>query len=129
MLALLARVPRITVGTPVLLTVSSGAILRGVAVCTPPREVLVSGLPAQCAGAAVDVLSRAYPRLHGVVGPRPEAEGFARSWSARTGVSAHERVAQRAFTLHRLIPPGGVRGAARRAGVSDLELLSRWRSG
>ncbi|MDT7711442.1 MAG: hypothetical protein QOG46_131 [Pseudonocardiales bacterium] len=127
-LALLARVPTITGGPPVLLTVSREDVLRGAAVCTPPRDVLVSGLPAECANAAVEVLARTHPRLPGVLGPRNEAECFGQSWSARTGVSAHERVAQRAFTLHRLIPPMGVRGAARRADVSDLELLARWRA-
>jgi predicted GNAT family acetyltransferase len=127
-LALLTRAPTITDGPPVLLTVSCEGVLRGAAVCTPPREALVSGLPAECANAAVELFARTHPRLPGIVGPRCEAECFARSWSARTGVSAHERVAQRAFTLHGLIPPVGVRGAARRADVSDLELLARWRA-
>jgi predicted GNAT family acetyltransferase len=127
-LALLTRVPTTTGGPPVLLTVGCEDVLRGAAVCTPPRDVLVSGLPADCANAAVEVLARTHPRLPGIVGPRSEAEFFARSWSARTGVPTHERVAQRAFALHLLIPPVGVRGAARRADVSDLELLAQWRT-
>ncbi len=36
-------------------------------------------------------------------------------------------MAQRVFVLYQLIPPDGVRGTARRAGVDDLELLARWR--
>lgn len=48
---------------------------------------------------------------------------FAKSWSERTGAVTCERMAQRVFTLHRLIPPTGVPGVVRRAGSRDIELL------
>lgn len=67
------------------------------------------------------------PQLPGAVGPRSEAEAFAQSWASGTGASVYERVAQRVFALHQLTSPGGVPGAARPAGASDLELLARWR--
>ncbi|MGH3832511.1 MAG: GNAT family N-acetyltransferase [Pseudonocardiaceae bacterium] len=95
--------------------------------CTPPRYLIVSGLPAECADAAVEVLAPSCQGLPGAVGPRGEADGFAHSWSARTGASTHERRALRVFALDRLTPPQGVRGAPRRADGSDLELLARWR--
>jgi predicted GNAT family acetyltransferase len=78
--------------------------------------VIVSGLPANCAGAAAEILAGMYPNLAGAVGPRPETEMFAQRWSACTGAVAHERIAQRAFDLHRLTPPGGVPGVTWWAG-------------
>ncbi|MDQ2881815.1 MAG: GNAT family N-acetyltransferase [Actinomycetota bacterium] len=126
-LALLLRVPEGDEGPPVLVSVRRDGVLAGVALCTPPREMLISGLPARCADAVIEVLAPMHPHLSGVVGPRSEAEAFAQSWSARTGASVHERMAQRVFALRRLTPPGGVPGAARRAGAGDLELLAQWR--
>lgn len=126
-LALLSQVPEVSAGPPVLLTVRCGAGLAGVAVCTPPRELLVSGLRAKCAAAAAEALAAGYPNLSGAQGPREEAAAFAERWSACTGASVHERMAQRTFALHQLIPPVGVGGAARRADVGDLDLLARWR--
>jgi predicted GNAT family acetyltransferase len=112
----------------VLLTVSCSDALAGAVMCTPPRDVIVSGLPGDYAGAAVELLAAKHPSAPGAVGPRPEAEPFAKCWSACTGAALHERIAQRAFALHRLTPPRGVPGAARRADISDVELLARWRT-
>jgi hypothetical protein len=116
-LAVLVRVPEAFDVPPVRLTVGSGDALAGVLICTPPRDVIVSALPGDCAGAAVAVLAHRYPSLPGVVGPRPETEMFAKSWATCTGAVLHERMAQRAFALHRLTPPGGVPGASRRADI------------
>jgi hypothetical protein len=103
-LALLGRVPEASDVPPVLLTVSRGDALAGQWLCTPPREALVSGLPTDCAGAAAEVLAGWYPSLAGAVGSCPET------------------------ALHRLTPPGGVPGVARRATVADVELLVQWRT-
>lgn len=111
----------------VLLTVHDGEALAGAAICTPPHALIVSALPAGCAGAAIEVLAHGYPNLPGTFGPRDGAEAFARSWAARTGASVHERMAQRLFALHGLTPPAGVPGTVRQAGVDDLELLAQWR--
>jgi predicted GNAT family acetyltransferase len=126
-LAFLCRLPRGDEDPPVLLSVRRDGVLAATALCTPPRDLIVSGLPAECAAASVKVLVAAHPQLPGAVGPRGEAEAFAQSWAAGTGALVHERVAQRVFALHQLTPPGGVPGAARPAGGSDLELLARWR--
>jgi len=126
-LALLLRVPRDDEDPPVLLSVHQNGVLAATALCTPPRDLIVSGLPADCAAATVEVLASTHPQLPGAAGPRPEAEAFAQSWAEGTGASVHERVAQRVFALHQLTPPVGVPGAARPAGASDLELLAQWR--
>ena len=125
-LALLVRVPGYALIPPVLLTAGREQVLLGVAVCTPPREVIVSGLPAECANAAAEVLVGTHPGMPGTVGPRNEAERFARSWSACTGMATTERRAQRVFALSQLTAPTGVRGAVRRADARDVELLARW---
>lgn len=126
-LALLARVPQSDEGPPVLLSVHRDGVLAAAAVHTSLRDLIVSGLPAECAAATVEVLAPRDSHLPGAVGPRPEAEAFAQCWSARTGASVHERRALRTFALHRLTPPEGVPGAARQAGASDLALLAQWR--
>ncbi len=126
-LALLARVPEGDEGPPVLLSVHRDGVLAAAAVRTSLRDLIVSGLPAECAAATVEVLAPGDPHLPGAVGPRPEAQAFAQCWSACTGASMHERRALRTFALHQLAPPVGVPGAARRAGASDLALLAQWR--
>jgi predicted GNAT family acetyltransferase len=127
-LALLPRVPEGDEGPPVLLSVHRDGVLAAAAVRTPPRDLIVSGLPADCASAAVEVLAPRYPHLPGAVGPRSEAEAFAQCWSACTGASVHERMALRTFALHRLTPPERVPGAARPAGPGDVERLGQWRA-
>jgi predicted GNAT family acetyltransferase len=126
-LALLPGMPDVTARPPVLLSVHRAGVLAGAAVRLPPYDLIVSGLPAECAAVAVEVLAPSHPGLPGTVGPRGEAEGFAHRWSACTGTSAHQRMAQRVFALDQLTPPRGVRGAPRRADASDLELLAQWR--
>ncbi|HEY3693409.1 MAG TPA: GNAT family N-acetyltransferase [Pseudonocardiaceae bacterium] len=126
-LALLLRVPQGDEGAPVLVSVRSDGVLAAAALCTPPRDLIVSGLPADCAAVTVEVLASTHLQLPGAVGPRTEAEAFAQTWAAATGASVYERVAQRVFALHQFSPPSGVPGAARPAGASDLELLAGWR--
>lgn len=127
-LARLVRAPETCDGPPILLTVSDANALAGVAVCTPPRVVIVSGLPADCASTAARALAATYPSVPGAIGPRAETETFARSWSACTGAALRERMAQRAFVLFRLTAPAGVRGAGRLADADDIDLLARWRT-
>ena len=123
----LMRVPGSTGDPPVLLTVHDGECLTGATICTPPRGLIVSALPVGSTDAAVEALAFEYPRLPGAFGPRDVAEVFARAWSASTGVSVHEQMAQRLYSLHRLTPPVGVPGTVRQAGVGDFKLLAQWR--
>ena len=123
----LMRAPDSTGDPPVLLTVHREECLAGAAICTPPRGVIVSALPAGSTGAAVKALALAYPGLPGAFGPRDVAEVFARDWATSTGASVHEQMAQRLYGLHRLTPPVGVAGTVRSAGADDLELLAQWR--
>jgi GNAT superfamily N-acetyltransferase len=121
---LTGEAPRSDVRT--LLTVHDGGQLVGAALRTHDRPLGVSGLPPHTAAATVERLSAHDPELAGVVGPRPEAEAFAGAWCTAHGTSAHVAVAQRLFRLGELTPPGGVPGAARRAGPEDVGLVGRW---
>ncbi|MDQ4103536.1 MAG: N-acetyltransferase [Actinomycetota bacterium] len=123
----LSRVPDPGAEPPVLVSIHREGVLVGAAVCTPPYPLIAGGLPAECAAGVADMLGLRYPELPGVIGPRREAEPFARCWSARTGASVQKWMAQRLFALRRLSLPDGVPGAVRRADASDLELLARWR--
>ncbi|MBV9160666.1 MAG: hypothetical protein JO309_08965 [Pseudonocardiales bacterium] len=73
-LALLSRVPEVAASPPVLLSVHREGVLAGAAVRTPPHDLIVSGLPAEYAGAVVEVLVPSYQGLPGTVGPRSEGE-------------------------------------------------------
>jgi hypothetical protein len=106
----LMRVPGSTGDPPVLLTVHRGECLTGAAICTPSRGLIVSALPPKSTGVAVEGLALEYPGLPGAFGPPDVAEVFVRTWSASTGASVHEQMAQRLYTLHRLTPPVGVPG-------------------
>jgi hypothetical protein len=123
----LMRAPDPTGDPPVLLTIHREECLAGAAICTPPRGLIVSALPAESTGAAAEALAPGYPGLPGAFGPRDVAEVFAQTWSASTGVSVHELMAQRLYGLHRLTPPVGVPGTVRQAGVGDFKLLAQWR--
>jgi predicted GNAT family acetyltransferase len=123
----LIRVPGSTGDPPVLLTVHDGERLTGAAICTPPRGLIVSALPPESTGVAVERLALECPCLPGAFGPRDVAEVFVRRWTACTGASVHEQMAQRLYALHRLTPPVGVPGTVRQAGVGDVELLAQWR--
>ncbi|HEY2723128.1 MAG TPA: GNAT family N-acetyltransferase [Pseudonocardiaceae bacterium] len=109
-----------------LLTAHRDGELAGAALCMPPRDLVVSALPPTAAAAASEALVGLRIELPGAVGPRPEAEAFARSWMAHTGVAVRERMAQRLFSLHRLVVPVGVAGSARPVCSADIGLLAQW---
>jgi GNAT superfamily N-acetyltransferase len=109
-----------------LLTLYDGDSLVGAALRTGDYPMAVSGLPAEAAASAVDVLTDHDPELFGVIGPRPRAEAFATAWCAAHGTTARTAVAHRLFRLGELTPPTGVPGEARRAGPTDLEVVARW---
>lgn len=126
-LTTLARMVPARPGEPsVLITVHRDGALAGAALCTPPRDLIVSALPPVGAPVACDALVGSGMVVPGAVGPRARAEAFARSWSARTGGVVRERMAQRLMVLHRLEPPEGVAGGVRQAGPDDIALLARW---
>jgi predicted GNAT family acetyltransferase len=118
---------------PVLITVAdSGGALVGAAVRTPPRSLLLAGVPTDVALAVADFIaelrSAGVPaaELPGVVGPVTAAEPFAAHWSAVTGHAGRVEMRQRAFRLDRVRPPTGISGRFRLATEADLDLCFGW---
>ena len=64
--------------------------------------------------------------LPGVVGAVPEVDGFASAWSALHGVTAATRFDQRIYAMEKPVPPRGVDGVMRHAGVEDRALVLEW---
>ena len=98
--------------------------LVGVALRTPPFELLVSALSAEAAVAIADVL--AGHDLPGVRGIEAGTSAFVPAWCARTGAHAERTMAQRMYQLDTVIPPVGVPGRLRPATGDDAPLAAAW---
>ena len=112
---------------PYLAAVVDHEAVVGVALRTPPFNLLLSEIDAEPAIAAVvaDLIDEDEP-LPGVTGPVTIARDFAASWAARTGVVTGIRTRERIFRLTRVIPPLQVPGAMRLADHTDADLLVTW---
>ncbi len=96
----------------------------GAALQTPPYNLVVAR---PRAGGALEALAKAITdELPGVVGAVPEVDAFAAAWAARREVMPTTRFDQRIYAMEQLIPPRGVNGAARLAGIDDRALVLEW---
>jgi len=106
--------------------------LVGVALRTPPRSLLLAGVPAEVGVIVAEYLAGLRDAglpvadLPGVVGPVGGAEPFARRWSELTGTTGTVDMRQRGFRLDRVTPPVGVPGRFRLATESDLDRCVDW---
>ncbi len=100
--------------------------LAGVGAQTPPRGLLLSGMPDDCAVALADHLVSANPELPAVEGLERPAGIFAGRFIERTGLHAVEGLSARMYRLDRVTPPKGVAGRMREATRSDVDLLVTW---
>ena len=89
-----------------------------IALARPAREGAIEAL---VAAAHVDDLP-----VPGVVGALPEVHGFARGWSAATGMRVTTRRSEGVYALDRIEPVTSPGGRARRATDADRELLEPW---
>jgi uncharacterized protein len=104
--------------------VQDGPEVVGAALRTPPHH-LVLARPRD--PGALDALAQAIDEdLPGVVGALPEADGFVRAWSAKTGVAARKVRAQGVFALQRVQPLPPAAGRLRAATRDDRPLLVHW---
>jgi RimJ/RimL family protein N-acetyltransferase len=97
--------------------------VAGVALCTPPRGLLLAPLPP---GAVAELAAAAPPRLPGASGPAAAVADFAGAYAARTGGTAWLHQRQRLYELPELVPPPRPPGAPRPATKADVELCARW---
>lgn len=91
---------------------------------TPPREMLITALPAGAAAALARALADSGAEPPGVNGAEPDATAFALAWSQITGqgFGVHER--HRLHKLGSLVPPDPAPdGIARLAGPGDRDVV------
>jgi predicted GNAT family acetyltransferase len=100
--------------------------LVGVALCTPPRPLLLTAMDVTALDALARFLAGTHPQLPGVNGPIAMSRHFARRWSALTGVNATAAQRQGLFRLDRVVSPTGVPGRLREATAHDRHLLITW---
>lgn len=108
---------------------SDDVVPVGVAIMTPPHNVLLALMPDAAVNAFVDdLLDVDRPRfaVPSVLGANAVAQTFAERWQARTGQPFRLALAERIYKLERVRPVEGVSGGLRRATVEDRELLVRW---
>lgn len=108
-------------------TVEQDGAVVGCALRTPPRKLLLSRIPPGAVDALVVDVSACYDELPGVFGPPAAVREFARQWSERRGSTSRDGMAQRLYSLERVVapdrPPGG---AMRLAGAADVGLVTAW---
>ncbi len=101
--------------------------LVGVAICTPPHNVVLSVMtdPSTVSALAVDVHDWR-PTIPGVLGPTDATRAFAEQWLAVASEALQPSTAMRIFELERVNPVSGVPGAMRPATTDDRPLLVEW---
>jgi uncharacterized protein len=123
------RTRRSAFGTdePYLAALVDGGDIAGVVVRTPPYGPVLSELadPHAADLVAEDIHAHA-DELAGVLGPPETAAGFARRWSALTGVGARIAMQQRIYEAVSVARPAGVPGAPRPFAARDRDLLVEW---
>lgn len=112
---------------PHLWIVARSSTTVGVAVMTPPYNMVVSELADPDAST---VLARSLADGHvavpGVVASVPVAEQFVAAWQRHTGQTMACEVRQGIYSLSRVISPADVEGRPRQATKQDRNLLQDW---
>lgn len=120
---------------PYLATIEDGGQVVGVAMRTPPHNLMLAAVSEDDGGpderAALDVLVKDARALYGaalpgVVGPADRAKDFAETWSATLGVTPHVTMSERIYRLDTVQPPAGVPGQMRHVEERDRVLLGQW---
>ena len=101
-----------------------GPEIVGAALRTPPHNLV---LARPRGDSAIEALAAAIDdELPGVIAAKPEAEAFAKAWSAKSGVTSRINRAQGVFSLERVEPPRPTPGRIRNAGAGDRPLVLDW---
>jgi uncharacterized protein len=111
---------------PYLLTVEDRGILLGAAIMTPPRHLIISGMPDPALVALTDHFLPANITVPGVVGPKSTTRLFAAHWKNQTGKSSRLKISQRIYACECVAVQVYSRGYLRPAIESDVALLVQW---
>ena len=109
-----------------LLTVEDEGVVVGVAVMTPPWNLVMTRLSDAAVRCLIEFLLDAKAAIPGIAGPSPDAGAFARSWSRRTGRTASLHMDQRIYACEQVEPLRPGKGRLRPASAADRELLAQW---
>lgn len=108
-------------------TVERDGAVAGCAFRTPPYKLALSRMPVGAAAALAEDVAGVYDRIPGVLGPEPEALGFADEWGPPRGLVARRGMRQRIYRLHVVTPPAILPpGRARRAAAADMPIVGQW---
>jgi uncharacterized protein len=123
----LRREPLMYGEPPYFASVVGGGRIVGIAMRTPPHNLILSELDAEEAvGALVKDARDAFGELPGVVGPKKRAVQFANAWRAATGATPRLEMAQRIFAADHVEEPRPTTGAIRDYERGDRDLAIRW---
>ncbi|MEO6503550.1 MAG: GNAT family N-acetyltransferase [Jatrophihabitantaceae bacterium] len=105
----------------------SGGDVTGAISITPPYGALLGELPPGSEAELVTGLRERGAAVPDVMGAVDAAGRFAAAWTAGTDLDAELAMRQRFYTLDGVRPPEPLpAGAARTAGLADLELVMAW---
>jgi predicted GNAT family acetyltransferase len=128
LLGTLSRNPRLYSDTPPYLALveDAGEVL-GVAVMTPPYNLVVAArpIPGVAEALARDVYA-ARPDMPGCIGLTEASQAVAQAWQAVTGAGYRLKHAERIYKLERVLPVANVSGSPRRVEEANRELLVSW---
>ena len=111
---------------PLLALVREEQSIVGVAIRTPPRNVVLSVMSEDTAASLARTLSADGVAVPGVVGPRDAAQAFADAWCAISGQQPAVALREGVYALEQVNPPAGVSGRFRWAAPADRETLVAW---
>jgi predicted GNAT family acetyltransferase len=126
----LLRDPGRPTGPPYLAVARRDMTPVGVAIMTPPFNVVLSCMddPGAIPAIAADLALRARhaPPLPGVTAPVEVAEAFGRAWAEPRGLTVERTLGERIYRVEHLVAPADVPGRARIATLDDRGLLVAW---
>jgi predicted GNAT family acetyltransferase len=111
---------------PLLALAQEGQSIVGVAIRTPPRNVVVSVMSQGTAAFLARTLYADGVPAPGVVGPNMAARAFADAWCAASGQQPAVALREGVYELEQVSPPSEVSGRFRWAEPADRETLIAW---
>jgi predicted GNAT family acetyltransferase len=111
---------------PYFLTVEDNRAIRGVALMTPPRKLLITRMSGLAVTTLADYLLANSTPVPGVLGSKDCARVFAENWKAKTKRPYRLKMSQRLYVCEAVIPPTLSPGYLRTATQNDQLLLVEW---
>lgn len=108
----------------VLLTIGDGP--DGMALMTPPFNLLVSAVPPDAAAGLAEWLVAEGIEVPGALGGQAPLTAFAEAYVALTGTTPRTVRGSGVYALRAVIPPRPVPGRLRQATMDDLPLVDAW---